>query len=80
MPDELKILMLEDEPVDAELAARALSKAGMNFTSRRVDTRQAFIAALQEFRPDLILADYRLPAFDGLAALVIAVEQAPDVP
>lgn len=80
MSDEMKILMLEDEPVDAELAERALSKAGMVFSTRRVDTRDDFIAALAEFRPDIILADYRLPAFDGLAALAIAVEQAPDIP
>ena len=80
MSAELKILMLEDEPADAELAARALTKAGMVFSSRRVDTREDFIAALAEWGPDLILADYRLPAFDGLSALHIAVEQAPDVP
>lgn len=80
MPGELKILMLEDEPADAELAARALNKAGIGFSSKRVDTRDDFVAALSEFRPDIILADYRLPAFDGLAALAIAREQAPDVP
>jgi PAS domain S-box-containing protein/putative nucleotidyltransferase with HDIG domain len=80
MPDELKILMLEDTPADAELAERALRKAGILFSSRRVETRDTFVAALGEFRPDIILADYRLPAFDGLAALAIAVEQAPDVP
>jgi len=80
MPDELKILMLEDEPADAELAAQALRKAGIDFTARRVDTREAFVAALEAFRPDLILADYRLPAFDGLAALDITVERMPDVP
>ncbi|MCK9379561.1 MAG: PAS domain S-box protein [Sulfuritalea sp.] len=80
MTDELKILMLEDDPVDAELATRALNKAGIAFSSMRVDTRDAFVAALVEFRPDIILADYHLPTFDGMAALVIAVEQTPDVP
>lgn len=80
MSDELKILMLEDEPADAELAEVALRKAGIVFSSKRVDTRGAFIAALKEFRPNIILADYKLPAFDGLSALAIAVEQAPDVP
>jgi diguanylate cyclase (GGDEF)-like protein/PAS domain S-box-containing protein len=80
MPDDLKILMLEDELADAELATLALRKAGIAFSSLRVDTRDAFVAALEGFHPDIILADYRLPTFDGLAALNIAVERAPDVP
>lgn len=80
LPDDLKILMLEDDPADAELATQALLKSGMAFTSRRVDTRQAFIAALEEFNADIILADYHLPAFDGLAALAIARDRVPDVP
>ena len=80
MPDKLKILMLEDEPADAELSEKALRKAGIDFQSRRVDTRDDFVAALEEFRPDIVLADYHLPAFDGMAALTIAVERAPDVP
>jgi len=77
---ELKILLLEDEPLDAELSVRALRKAGIEFSTMRVETRDAFVAALEEFRPDIILADYHLPAFDGLQALAIAVERAPDVP
>ncbi|MDZ4255057.1 MAG: PAS domain S-box protein, partial [Sulfuritalea sp.] len=80
MTEGLKILLLEDEPIDAELATRALHKAGVEFSPLRVETRDAFVAALTEFRPDMILADYRLPAFDGLEALAIAVERAPDVP
>ena len=80
MADKLKILMLEDQPVDAELTVAALRKAGLEFSHTRADTRDGFIAALKEFRPDIILADYRLPTFDGLSALSIAVVQAPDVP
>ena len=33
-----------------------------------------------EFQPDLILADYRLPGFDGLTALALAQEECPEVP
>jgi diguanylate cyclase (GGDEF)-like protein/PAS domain S-box-containing protein len=80
MPDELKILMLEDEPTDAELAVQALRKAGIVFSFRCVDTRDGFVAALEEFRPDIVLADYRLPSFAGLEALGIVLKQAPDVP
>lgn len=80
MPEELKVLMLEDEPADAELAAHALREAGIVFSSRCVETRDSFISALDAFRPDIILADYRLPAFSGLEALSITLERAPDVP
>lgn len=80
MPDELKILILEDEPTDAELAVQALRKAGIDFSFRCVDTRDSFVAALEEYRPDIVLADYRLPAFAGLEALTIVLKQAPDVP
>jgi diguanylate cyclase (GGDEF)-like protein/PAS domain S-box-containing protein len=80
MPDELKILILEDEPTDAELAVQALRKAGIVFSFRCVDTRDTFVAALEEYRPDIVLADYRLPAFAGLEALGIVLKQAPDVP
>jgi len=80
MANDLKILMLEDEATDAELAERALRKAGLVFSSKRVDTENDFVAALKEFQPDIVLADYHLPAFDGMAALAIAVARAPDVP
>ena len=46
MPDDLKILMLEDEPSDAELTEGALRKAGLVFSFERVGTRDGFIAAL----------------------------------
>ncbi len=77
---KLQVLMLEDEPADAEFAQRELHKAGIVFESRRVDNRADFVAALAEFRPDVILADYKLPSFDGLTALGIAREMAPRIP
>lgn len=72
--------MLEDEPADAELAEHVMRDAGIVFSSRCVDTRESFISALEEFRPDIVLADYRLPTFSGLEALDITLERAPDVP
>lgn len=45
-----------------------------------VETRAAFEAALASATFDLILADYALSGFDGLAALAIAQAQCPDVP
>jgi len=76
----LRILLLEDSPTDAELNERVLRKAGIEFDSLRVDTLNGFVAALDTFRPDIILADYKLPGFDGLQALDIALKRSPDTP
>jgi DNA-binding NtrC family response regulator len=80
MEKELRILILEDVAAHAELMERELRKAEMVFSARCVATRDAFLAALGDFHPDLILADYSLPSFDGIAALSIAREQCPAAP
>ncbi len=77
---ELRVLMLEDTPTDAELAERELRKAGIAFTSLRVDTRDAFVRALEEFHPDVIMSDYKLPDFNGMEALQIVRREHPEVP
>ncbi|MDP1594728.1 MAG: GAF domain-containing protein [Gallionella sp.] len=77
---ELRILMLEDTPTDAELMAHELRKANIDFISKRVETRAAFILALAEFQPDIVLSDYQLPDFDGLAALQIVRRDYPHIP
>ncbi len=78
--DELHILMLEDEPLDAELAERELRRAGLRFSAKRVENEDDYRVALKDFAPDIILSDYQLPAFDGLSALKIAREACTDVP
>ena len=80
MSRELKILILEDVPADAELMEEELTESGMTFRSKCVTTKTSFIGALQEFSPDIILSDYSLPSFDGLSALKIAREKCPDLP
>jgi PAS domain S-box-containing protein len=76
----LHILILEDVPTDAELIERELRRAEIDFVARRVATREAFLQTLQDFSPDLILADYSLPSFDGISALSMAREKCPEVP
>lgn len=76
----LSVLILEDSAEDAELMEHALRKAGLLFTPTRTSTREAFLAALDKGAPDIILADYKLPGFTGLAALTIARERYPDTP
>ena len=74
------ILMLEDSPLDAELTLARLEKAGIEHRVTRVETRADFLAALEGCRPDLILADFVLPDFDGLSALDLAQVRCPEVP
>ncbi len=80
MDKELRILILEDVAAHAELMERELRKAEMVFSTQRAVTQEAFLQALEDFNPDLILADYSLPSFDGLSALSIAREKCPAVP
>ena len=75
-----RILIVEDEAWDAELAQRLLTSAGLDFTSVVVAARAPFVEQLAAFRPDVILSDYHLPGFSGEAALEIAQEQYPDIP
>ncbi len=80
MAKELRILMLEDNPADAELERYELESGGLEFVAKRVETEESFRKELADFQPDLILSDYELPTFDGISALIIAQSTAPDVP
>ncbi len=75
-----RILIVEDDPWDAELAQRLLTGAGIGFTAVVVDTRASFTEQLAAFRPDIILSDFHLPGFSGELALEIAQEQCPQIP
>jgi DNA-binding NtrC family response regulator len=57
-----------------------LSKGGLVFLLKRVETEAAFLQELKSFEPDIILADYSLPYFDGISALEIARTCCPEVP
>lgn len=76
----IRILFVEDVPADAEIAARELQKGGIQFTSARVDTKEEFLKALEEFQPDIIISDYAMPEFDGMQALKLAKEYAATIP
>lgn len=76
----LKLLILDDSAIDAELMLRQLIQGGIEVISTRVETRLGFEQALEEFVPDLVLADYCLPTFDGGQALAIAQDRFPDIP
>jgi CheY-like chemotaxis protein len=79
MNQELKILYLEDDPGDALRLEDQLRESGLSYQLQRADTREAFLAGLEQ-RPDVILSDHGLPAFDGLTAFGTAREKCPGTP
>ncbi len=80
MNSVIKILVLEDNPNDADLLYRELKKSGLSFTSQTVNNREDFEDAIDNFQPDLILSDYSLPAFDAAAAFRIKQLKKPHIP
>src|SRR4029077_3043398 len=80
MDPPLRVLHLEDDVRDTELLQATLEAKGVPSELTRVETEHDFVAALKHGKLDLILADYTLPSFDGLSAMRLAQEHAPDVP
>jgi two-component system cell cycle sensor histidine kinase/response regulator CckA len=78
--EPLRILLVEDDRLDAELTGETLHNEGLACEIRRVETRADYLAALEEGSCNLIISDYSLPAFDGMTALSIAQETCPDIP
>ena len=76
----LRILMVEDSADDAELAVRVLRQSGFDLTCERVDTPEAMRAALEAGSWDLVIADYSMPRFSGLAALKLLQDKGFDLP
>jgi diguanylate cyclase (GGDEF)-like protein/PAS domain S-box-containing protein len=77
--DLIRILYLEDDPVDVELVTRELEGAGLEFALRHVSTHDGYVSALRE-QPDLVLSDHALPGFDSHTALTILKNQNPEIP
>jgi len=67
----LRVLLLEDDPADAELVTETLVRSGLSVVTERVDSREAFTKALRDFAPDVVLSDHSLGEFDARAALEV---------
>jgi PAS domain S-box-containing protein len=78
--ERIRVLLVEDVATDAELAVLELKRAGMRIEHRVVDSEAQFRLELGRFSPDIILSDFTMPHFDGMAALALARETAPGVP
>ncbi len=75
-----RILMIEDDPQDAELAEREIRRVDASCTFLRVETREGMVAALHDFAPDVILTDHSLPTFAARDALELGQQLAPETP
>lgn len=80
MAEVIRVLHVEDSPVDGELLVYQLKRAGVAHEARRVDSESAFRRELEEFAPHVIMADFTMPQFSGMEALAIAREHTPDTP
>ena len=80
MNKPLSVLLVEDSERDAELATVALIDGGYDPTILRVDTAQMLSVALDRQSWDIIIADYSMPQFSGLAALELVKRRGLDIP
>lgn len=80
MDNLLRVLIVEDSEDDTALLLRELKQGGYEPVFRRVDTASAMIEALNEEQWDVVISDYVMPEFNGLAALKLTKEMDPDLP
>ena len=80
MAKPLRVLFVEDREKDVELLVLELRRGGYDLVQERVDTPEAFGAALERQGWDIILCDYQMPRFDAPAALALVKERKVDLP
>jgi signal transduction histidine kinase len=77
---KVRILQVEDNPLDAELVLGELEQDGIDYEVQLVDDEKAYTAALDSFVPDIVLSDLSMPLFSGERALEILRERNTEVP
>ena len=78
--DVLRILLVEDLTADAEFIERELRKGAQPFAMKRVENTADYLRDLDQFAPDIVLADYLLPQFSALEALQLLKAKELDIP
>lgn len=80
MAEPLRVLLVEDVDADAELIAHALKRDGIDARFERVDSEPGLNARLGSFAPHVVLSDFSLPGFSGMAALDLVHRMRPGLP
>ena len=75
-----QILLLEDNPLDRELLEATLKREGFLCQIVHTETEKQFKAALEQTKFDLVISDFTLPDYSGMAALAVCRKLQPDTP
>jgi signal transduction histidine kinase len=76
----LRVLLIEDNHLDAELVLRAMRLDGFDVSARVVQDEAGFVEALRTHCPEVVLADYNLPTWRGMEALDVLRRKGLDIP
>ncbi|MEO7067828.1 MAG: response regulator [Rhodanobacter sp.] len=76
----VRVLLVEDNPLDAELALAELERDDIEHEACLVDDEARFLDALRDFKPDIVLSDLSMPGFSGQHALKLLREKDQDLP
>ncbi len=79
MSEPVRVLIVEDDPVDADLMVRELKRGGFAPDWVRVQTESEYLEQLEK-EPEIILSDSNLPLFDGFEALDLLKKRGLDIP
>ena len=77
---KLRVLVVEDEPADAELMLCALRRAGSEASADVAQTAEEFTQLVRKNSYDVILADYKLPNWNGMESVEVLRREGLDVP
>ena len=69
MTKHINLLLIEDSDDDAALLLLELKRGGFSVSHQRVDNREDLSHALAAQTWDIVISDYSMPHFDGIAAL-----------
>jgi signal transduction histidine kinase len=77
---KLRVLFVEDDPADVDLASCALQRSGIDPEYDVADSAESFTAHVQKSTYDVVLADYNLPSWNGMATVEILQREGLDIP
>jgi CheY-like chemotaxis protein len=77
---QLRVLLVEDNPLDSELIVRELKRDGFDVSHNVVQTEEEFRQKIAADPYDVILADCKLPQWRGMETIEILRSERLDIP